>query len=69
MLLILTGLDIKDERMNDGINLVLSKQNEDKKWILEKTFNGRTITNIETKGKPSKWITLNSLRVLKRYYS
>ena len=36
--------------------------------ILENTFNGRFITNIETKDRPSKWITLNALRVLKRYY-
>ncbi|GAJ15930.1 unnamed protein product, partial [marine sediment metagenome] len=26
-------------------------------------------TNIEQKGKPSKWITLNALRVLKNFYS
>jgi len=25
-------------------------------------------TNLEQKGKPSKWVTLNALRVLKRVY-
>ena len=37
------------------------------KWILENTFNGRFIANIEQKGKPSKWITLKALQVLKFY--
>jgi hypothetical protein len=66
---ILTKLGIKDDRMQEAINLVLSKQNADGRWILENTFNGRFHTNIESKGKASKWITLNALRMLKRHYS
>jgi len=65
---ILTRLWNKDRRMQDAIDILISKQNENGTWNLERTFNGRFITNIETKGKPSKWITLNALRVLKRYY-
>jgi len=38
-------------------------------WLLEATFNGRFQVNIEQKGKPSKWVTLNALRALKRYFS
>ncbi|MFX0132777.1 MAG: nitrogen fixation protein NifH [Candidatus Hodarchaeota archaeon] len=64
---ILTRLDVKDERMQDAIDIIVSKQNNQGRWILENTFNGRFITNIETKGKPSKWITLNAVRVLKKY--
>ncbi|MFX0043851.1 MAG: nitrogen fixation protein NifH, partial [Candidatus Hodarchaeota archaeon] len=66
---ILTKLSYKDERMEDAINLVRSKQNENSRWKLEKTFNGRVQANIDQKGKESKWITLFALRVLKRYYS
>jgi hypothetical protein len=66
---ILTKLGIKDKRMQDAINLVLTKQDKQAKWKLENTFNGRMQTNIEQKNKPSKWITLNALRVLKRHYS
>ena len=66
ILTILTKLDIKDERMKDAVDIVISKQNKEGRWLLENTFNGRFITNIETKGKPSKWITLNALRVLKK---
>jgi hypothetical protein len=64
---ILTRLGIKDERMQDAMDIVISKQDDQGRWILENTFNGRFITNIETKGKPSKWITLNAIRVLKKY--
>jgi hypothetical protein len=66
---VLTKLGIKDERMHDAIDIIASKQDKQGRWILENTFNGRFITNIETKGKPSKWITLNALRVLKKYYN
>jgi hypothetical protein len=65
---ILTKLRVHDERMQDAVDIVVSKQDEQGRWILEDTFNGRFITNIETKGKPSKWITLNALRMLKKYY-
>ena len=68
MLLILTGLGYKDERMNDALDLVLSKQNEKGQWNLEMTNNGRFQVDIERRGKPSKWVTLNALRVLKRYF-
>lgn len=32
------------------------------------TYNGRFQVDIERKGKPSKWVTLNALRVLKRHF-
>jgi hypothetical protein len=66
---ILTKLKIKDKRMQDAVDIVVSKQDKKGRWNLERTFNGRFVTNIERKDKPSKWITLNSLRMLKKYYS
>ena len=65
---ILTDLGVHDKRMQDAVNIVESKQGKHGKWILENTFNGRYITNIEVKGKPSKWVTLNAIRMLKKYY-
>ena len=65
---ILTKLGLKDERMEEAIELVISKQDEKGRWKLESTFNGRFQTNIENKGKESKWITLNAIKVLKNYY-
>lgn len=66
---ILTKLGYKDERMQEDVDLVISKQDKEGRWRLENTFNGRFQTNIEQKGKPSKWITLKALMVLKKYYS
>jgi len=66
---ILTKLCYKDERMQDAIDILISKQDVQGRWKLENTFNDRFQVNIEQKGKPSKWITLNALRVLKRFYA
>jgi hypothetical protein len=72
---ILTKLNYRDERMQEAIDLVISKQDNQGKWRLEnlpppqETFYRNFSTNIEQKGSPSKWITLNALRVLKRFYS
>jgi hypothetical protein len=66
---ILTKLGYKDERMQETVDLVLSKQDAQGRWKLENTFNGRFQTNIERKGETSKWITLKALETLKKYYS
>ena len=70
---ILRGLDIltkigyvEDERLTDAVQILLQKRGQDGKWILESAPVGRMQANIEMKGKPSKWITLIALRVLKR---
>lgn len=65
---ILTRLGYRDKRMQDAVDILLSKQDEQGRWKLENTYNGRFQVNIEKKGEPSKWITLNALKVLNRYY-
>jgi hypothetical protein len=67
MLGVLTRLGYHDERMRDAIDLVISKQDAQGRWNLETTFNGRFQVNIERKGKPSKWVTLYALNVLKEF--
>lgn len=64
---ILTGLGIKDSRMDDAVEVLLSKQDENGRWNLESSFNDRFLVPIEKKGAPGKWITLRAARVLKRY--
>jgi hypothetical protein len=54
--------------MQEAIDVVISKQDTEGKWMLENTFNGRYQVNIEQKGKPSKWITLKALTAIKRFY-
>jgi hypothetical protein len=68
-ILMLTRLGYKDNRMQEAIDLVISKQDDQGRWKLENTFNDRFLTTIEQKGKQSKWITLKALEVLKRFYS
>ena len=66
---ILTTLGVKDERMQESINLVLSSRNTQGTWDLKDTFNGKMYCEIDEKNKPSKWITLRAARVLSRYFS
>jgi hypothetical protein len=66
---ILTRLGCRDERMQEALDLVVSKQDASGRWVLANTFNGKFQVDVEEKGKPSKWITLNALRVLKRAYA
>jgi hypothetical protein len=62
----LTRLGIKDSRMKDALNFII-EQIRDDKWYLKNTFNEKMWVDIEEKNKPSKWITLRALRVLKRW--
>ncbi|MFB0504032.1 MAG: nitrogen fixation protein NifH [Candidatus Bathyarchaeia archaeon] len=66
ILAILAKLGCRDKRMREAIDLVISKQDDQGRWKLENTYNGRFQVDIEQKRRPSKWITLNVLRVLKR---
>jgi hypothetical protein len=66
---ILTKLGYRDERMQETVDLVVSKQDAQGRWKLESTFNGRFQVNIERKGELSKWITVNALKALKGFYS
>jgi hypothetical protein len=61
---ILAELGYHDARMNEAVEVIKSKQNKEHRWVLENTFNGKMIEEIEVKGKDSKWITLKALIVL-----
>ncbi len=66
-LVVLTKLGyMEDERLRDAVDVLIRKRMPDGTWLMEATPTGRMHVNIETAGKPSKWITLNALRVLKR---
>ena len=55
-----------DPRLQNALDLLLSKQGKDGRWLMQYTYNGKTWVDIEEKNKPSKWVTLRALRVLKR---
>jgi hypothetical protein len=60
---ILTTLGVRDDRMDEALVLVAAKRDADGRWDLANTFNGRFVADIETKGEPSRWITLRALEV------
>jgi hypothetical protein len=55
-----------DPRLANALQFILSKQDDRGRWKLENSLNGKMWADIEEKEKPSKWITLRALRVLKR---
>jgi len=62
---ILTTLGRRDERMREALDVVGAKQDAEGHWKLESTFNDRFLVPIESKGQPSRWLTLRALKVLK----
>lgn len=66
---VLTKLDyIKDERLDDAVEILINKCTNEGKWILESSPTGRMQANIEKRGKKSKWMTLIAMRVLGRLH-
>ena len=64
---ILTALGVHDERMAEAVDAVVSKADDDGRLRLESTFNDRMIARVEVKGRPSRWLTLEALRVLRAW--
>ena len=54
-----------DKRLDHAFQLLLDKQDGKGRWPLEYTYNGKTWVDVEEKGKPSKWVTLRALRVIR----
>jgi len=57
-----------DPRLDGAVDLVLSKQDEGGRWKLEYSYKGKMWADIEKKGRPSKWVTLRTTRVLKKIH-
>jgi hypothetical protein len=57
---------LDDPRLNEAVAWMLSKQDAQGQWKLEYSYRSRMWINIERMNKPSKWVTLRALRVLKR---
>ncbi len=54
-----------DPRLDATYNLILSKRDSAGRWKMEYSYRGKTCADVEVPGKPSKWVTLRALRVLK----
>ena len=55
-----------DPRLANALEFILSKQDDQGRWKLENSLNGKMWTDIEEKKKPSKWVTLRVLHLLKQ---
>ena len=69
---VLRGLDYfrrvnapRDKRLQDAIDLLLSKRCADGRWKLENHHKGKEFFKLEKPGQPSRWNTLRALRVLR----
>ncbi len=69
---ILRGLEVvtrlgyaRDIRIDDALQILLSKRGSDGRWVLESTPSGRMHIDLERKGEPSKWVTLRVLNVFR----
>ena len=58
-----------DKRMDDAIELLLSKRKKDGCWPIQAKHPGKVFFDMEKAGKPSRWNTLRVLRVLKHFKS
>jgi hypothetical protein len=54
-----------DDRWDEAVGIVRSKQQSDGRWLLENTHPGPVSFELEDgDGQPSRWNTLRALRVL-----
>jgi hypothetical protein len=53
-----------DPRLEATYDLILSKRDDAGCWKMAYSYQGKTWADVESRGKPSKWVTLRALRVL-----
>lgn len=56
-----------DSRMDDALQMILSKRNKNGQWTLAAMHPGKIHFEMEKAGQPSRWNTLRTLRVLKHF--
>ena len=54
-----------DLRLAATYDLILSKRDQEGRWRMEYSYQGKTHADVEEQRKPSKWVSLRALRVLK----
>ena len=67
-MLALAELGVKHTRaLDEALDHIEAKRGRDGRWKLDHSLNGKMLASIERKGRPSKWITLRALIVLKHF--
>jgi hypothetical protein len=57
------GVD-PDGRLDEAVSIVEAKRGADGRWPLEVVYDGESHLEMERQGEPSRWLTLEALRVL-----
>jgi hypothetical protein len=55
----------RDDRLKDGIDVVLSKREDDGTWLCPRPYSGTMHFQMEKPGSPSRWNTLRAMSALK----
>jgi hypothetical protein len=55
------------ESLGRPLDILRGKMTKDGRWLLENTLNGKMRVDVETKGKPSKWLTYRAWYVLRHF--
>jgi len=55
------------EEYRDALDLVRVTADREWRWTLRNTFNGKMVADVESKGAPSRWLTLRALAVLEHF--
>ncbi len=56
-----------DPRLKKPLRLIEEKMTAEGKWIMETSLNGKMLSDVEQKGKPSKWLTYFAYHVLDHF--
>jgi hypothetical protein len=54
-----------DPRLGPAFDWLLAQRDVDGRWANHYTYQGKLVRDIDRTGRPSKWVTLRALRVLK----
>ena len=54
----------KDPRLENALEMILNKQDENGRWLLEYDYAGKTWRSYGKLNEPNKWVTLRALRVI-----
>jgi hypothetical protein len=67
----LSALSLHGETMRkeyaEAFAIVRDAADEEMRWALRTSLNGKMLADVETKGKPSRWLTLRALTVMQHF--
>ena len=67
-MLALTELGVQRTRaIDDALKHIENKRTAAGLWKLEASLNGKMLADVEVTGRPSKWITLRAMQVLRHF--